>query len=78
MESENTQRVAECFYEGEPNGEGWIEANKYAQLFAAAPDLLEALTDLLAWANIQDHHSPQAVAIRDAARDAIAVAKGVN
>lgn len=48
-------------------------ANAY--LIAATPELLESLKDLLAWANIQDHHSRQAVAIRNAARAAIAKAE---
>ena len=38
--------------------------------------LLAALTNLLAWATIQDYHSPQAVELRDAARAAIAAAGG--
>jgi hypothetical protein len=41
-----------------------------------AADLLAALRDLLAWANIQDHHSAQAIRIRDATRAAIARAEG--
>lgn len=47
-----------------------------AQLIAAAPELLESLKDLLAWANIQDHHSQQAVNVRNAAGAAIAKATG--
>jgi hypothetical protein len=50
------------------------EAN--ACLIAAAPELLEALEVLLAWANIQDHHSEQARQIRDKAGAAIAKANG--
>lgn len=49
---------------------------KHCPLHAAAPKLLEALVDLLAWANIQDHHSAQAVSIRGQAWAAIAAAKG--
>lgn len=35
-----------------------------AALTAERDALREVLTDLLAWANIQDHHSAQAVSIR--------------
>ena len=55
------------------NNESVIE---YCPLHEAAPTLLEALKDLLAWANIQDYHSAQAVSIRGRAWTAIAATEG--
>jgi len=45
-----------------------------AHLIAAAPELLESLKDLLAWASVQDYYS-QAVKIGNAAGAAIAKAE---
>lgn len=64
-----------------PNGEevtGWIKSSD-ATLIAAAPDLLEALQLLLAWA--KDVHNPNAIARinyagMDVAIAAIAKAEG--
>ena len=51
-----------------------------AELLAAAPELLEALENLLAWANIHDdgtyRQSTQALCVARNARAAIAKAKG--
>lgn len=66
---------------------GWWVAQMYenmgegnptdnAALIATAPNLAAALRDLLAWANIQDHHSEQAVQVRDNAQRALALAQG--
>lgn len=41
------------------------------RLKAANAEMLKALKNLLAWANIQDTHSSQAVELRNAARAAI-------
>lgn len=43
-----------------------------ARLIAAAPELLEALRDLLAWSGIPDNGSKDAVLLRNQARSAIA------
>lgn len=53
-----------------------FEAGFIAGLECQQAALVAALRDLLAWANIQDFHSPQAVAIRDAARAALAGVEG--
>jgi len=53
--------------------QGWID--KIAAELAATSDLLRALQNLLAWANIQDHHSLQAIRLRDNAHTAIKQAK---
>lgn len=49
---------------------------QYRALFKTSPLLLAQLENLLAWANIQDDHSPQSVELRDSIRLLIAKAKG--
>lgn len=52
------------------NGEMWTqEQEANAKVIEAAPDLLEALNDLLAWANISDNSS--SVYLRDKCLQAI-------
>lgn len=46
-----------------------IQAN--ARLIAAAPELLAALEDLLAWANLSYSQNQQTIQVRDQARAAI-------
>lgn len=42
-----------------------------AKLIAAAPELIDALRDLLAWANLDHSTNPQTVALRDKCEFAI-------
>ena len=59
-------------YTAKENLPSYEEAAANAAFLAAAPELMASLEDLLAWANIGDGNSRQAVQVRDAARAAIA------
>lgn len=51
--------------------------NCYVRFKSSNAEMLKALKNLLAWANIQDTHSSQAVELRNAARAAIAKAEAL-